>query len=133
MDFRNLIGLIGHSDDQVSEKSTAISLNTGALPVYATPAMGILMERAACAAIQNHLPLGTTTLGASLNIKHITATPMGHHVSAEARVTEVEGRRLTFKIKVFDEKGKIGEASHERFVIDAESFMQKIKNRGPAS
>ena len=131
MEFSHLLGMIGSAEDQVNENLTAMFLGTGALPIYATSAISVLIEKAACAALENHLPLGTTSVGASLSFKHTTATPVGHHVQAEAKVIEIQGRRITFKIKVFDEKAKVADGTHERFIVDANSFLQKIKSRGP--
>jgi predicted thioesterase len=92
-----------------------------------------LAEQAAVHALQPFLPLGTTTVGMGLALKHLAASPVGHNVSAEAVVVSVEGRRLEFKVVVYDEREKIGEGSHERFVVDAEGFMNKLMLKKPKS
>lgn len=132
MQLDSVVGAKGHADTQVTEHNTAVLLGSGALPVLGTPAMVALMEQAACNALSVHLPLGTTTVGTSLAIKHLTATPLGHHVQATATVTAVEGQRVTFTVAAYDEKEKIGEGTHERFVVNAERFMQKVNSKQPA-
>lgn len=132
MQLESVIGAKGHADTQVTEDNTAVILGSGALPVYATPAMVALMEQAAINAISHFLPLGATSVGTGVQIKHLTATPLGHHVQATATVVAVEGQRLTFHVAAYDEKEKIGEGTHERFVVKAERFMQKVNTKIPA-
>jgi fluoroacetyl-CoA thioesterase len=131
MNFESLIGIIGYAEDQVSDIVTSVSQGIGALPLYSTSSMIILMEKAACSSLQNHLPLGSTTIGTIINIKHLSATPVGHHVQAEAKVVQVEGKKIIFEVRAFDEKGKIGEGTHERFIVDVETFMTKVRKKDP--
>jgi predicted thioesterase len=72
------------------------------------------------------LPEGHASVGISLNIKHIAATPIGHTVRARAEVVEVDGRRVLFNITAWDEKEMIGEGEHTRVVIEVERFMRKV-------
>jgi fluoroacetyl-CoA thioesterase len=129
MDIDNLVGAVGHSEDKVDELDTSVRWSTGVLPIYSFSSMLHLMEKAACNSIQDLLPLGTTTIATSINIKHISITPIGHHVQAEAKVVKVEGQKIYFKIVAYDEKGKIGEGTHERFVVSADNFMEKISRK----
>jgi predicted thioesterase len=131
IEMDHLLGVAGHASTVVSSENTAVSMGSGALPVYATPAMALLMEQAAAAAVAPFMPLGKTTLGTSLQLRHLAATPVGHNVQAEAVVVAVEGRRIEFKLTVFDEREKIGEGTHERFVVDAESFVNKLQLKKP--
>jgi fluoroacetyl-CoA thioesterase len=64
-----------------------------------------------------------------MNLKHLAPTPLGMEVRAKTEVTAVDGRKLTFKVEAFDEKEKIGEAVHERFIINAEKFNQKVESK----
>lgn len=107
----------------VEEKHTANAFGSGDLYVFSTPMMVALMENAAmkCAELG-----GYATVGTSLNVKHIAATPMGHTVRATAELIEIEGKKLVFRVTAFDEKEKIGEGVHERFIIDVEKFMKKV-------
>ena len=64
-------------------------------------------------------------MGIELNLKHLSATPVGLEVRAEAEVTAVEGKIISFHIEAFDEAGKIGEAEHKRALVNCEKFLQK--------
>ena len=133
IEMDHLLGVVGYAATVVGPENTAVSVGSGTLPVFATPSMAALMEQAALSALQAFLPLGTTTVGTALAVKHLAATPVGHNVQAEATVTAVEGRRIEFTVKVFDEREKIGEGTHERFLVEAESFMSKLVLKKPKS
>ena len=131
MQLDSVIGVTGHADAQVDNLNTAVAVGSGALPVFATPSLVTLVEQAACTAIGPHLPLGTTSLGTGLQIKHLKATPIGHHVQATATLQAVDGQRLTFAVTASDEREKIAEGTHERFVVHAERFLQMISQKHP--
>lgn len=120
-------GLVGQATVTVVENNTAAVMKSGALPVFATPAMCALMEEAACAALASILAPEEGTVGISLNISHDKPTALGDTVTATATLTAVEGRKLTFTVEAKDSKGVIGKGSHERFVINNEKFMSKLK------
>lgn len=113
----------------VEREDTAQEVGSGSLLVYATPCMVALMEGAACEAISQALPEDKTSVGTELNIKHLSATPVGLSVRAEAEVTAVEGNMLTFQITAYDEAGKIGEGTHKRAVISTQRFLDKTYNK----
>ena len=123
------IGIIGEVKDIVNENNIAKTLRSGELRVYATPAMVALMEEAAYKSIQSELEDGKGTVGTVMNIKHIDSTPIGMEVTAKSELIEVDRRRLVFKVEAFDERDKIGEGIHERFIIDNESFQNKTDNK----
>jgi predicted thioesterase len=131
MDFSTLIktGVEAQTTDTVSGENTASVWGSGALEVYATPAMVSLMERAALSAVETLLPQGWTTVGTELNIKHISATPLGMTVYARAELLNIDGRALSFKVEAFDEAGKIGEGVHNRFIVEKEKFMAKTEGK----
>lgn len=131
VEMDHLLGVMGYATTVVASDNTAVTVGSGSLPIFATPSMAALAEQAAVAAVQGFLPLGTTTVGMGLNLKHLAASPIGHNVKADAVVVSVEGRRLEFKVTVYDEREKIGEGTHERFVVDAESFMGKLMLKKP--
>lgn len=131
VEMDHLLGVRGSAATVVGSDNTAVTVGSGTLPIFATPSMAALAEQAACAAVQQFMPLGNTTVGMGINIKHLAASPIGHNVSAEAVVVAVEGRRLEFKITIHDEREKIGEGTHERFVVDAEGFMTKLVLKKP--
>jgi len=120
------VGLKGHSETSVERQDTAYEVGSGDLLVYATPCMVALMEGAACNAIADCIPEGKTSVGTMLNINHISATPVGMDVRAEAEVTEVDGNSITFQVSAFDESGKIGEGIHKRVVITSQKFLDKV-------
>ena len=107
----------------VNENETAEILGSGGLPVYATPAMICHMELSAYKLAEQY---GHQTVGTKVNISHLRACKVGTEVKITAELTEAEGRRLEYYIKVEDEKGLLGEGTHQRFVIDPERFMSKL-------
>ena len=123
------VGMRNEAVDTVTESNTAIAYGSGSIAVYATPAMVGLMEKAALSGVDCLLPQGQATVGISLNAKHLAATPVGMDVRACAELTEVDGRRLVFKIEAFDSKEKIGECIHERFIISIDSFLQRTAKK----
>lgn len=118
-------GMIGKVESYVEREDTAQEVGSGSLLVYATPCMVALMEGAACDAIAQAIPEGKTSVGIELAISHISATPVGMEVYAEAEVTQVDGNTITFRVAAFDESGKIGEGTHKRAIITAQRFLDK--------
>ena len=119
------VGLKGSVKEMVSTENTAAKVGSGRLPVFATPIMVALMEKAACQALEGHLDEGSTTVGTMLNIEHVAATPVGMAVTAESTVTAVDGRKVCFDVAAYDEAGLIGKGKHERFIVNAERFTDK--------
>lgn len=119
------VGLKGNATTMVERADTAQEVGSGSLLVYATPCMVALMEGAACDAIESAIPEGKTSVGIELSIKHISATPVGLEVRAEAEVTAVEGSIICFTITAYDESGIIGEGTHKRAIITAQKFLEK--------
>ena len=122
-------GLRGEQTTTVTRALVASHLGSGGIDVYATPAMIALMEAAAVAAIDHLLPEGQASVGVELSVKHLAATPPGQRVRAQAEVTGVEGRRVTFAIRAWDEDELIGEGVHTRYVIDIERFLKKVQTK----
>ena len=119
------IGTKGTVSTLVEREDTAAEVCSGSLLVYATPCMIALMEGAACEALANLLPEGKTSVGIHLDVAHISATPVGMEVRAEAEVTAVEGNIISFNVTAFDEAGKIGEGTHKRAIISSQKFLEK--------
>ena len=119
------VGMKGEVFTEVERADTAAEVGSGALLVYATPCMVALMEGAACEAIEQALPDGKTSVGIELNIQHLSATPVGLEVRAEAVVTQVEGNILTFELHAYDEAGEIGKGTHKRALVDIQKFLDK--------
>ena len=119
------VGLKGRAETVVSDANTAQAACSGALPVFGTPFMCALMEEAAWKSIAPHLEEGQSTVGTRLDISHESATPVGMKVWAESEVTEADGKRLVLKVAAYDERGLIGQGTHERFIITSERFLAK--------
>ena len=123
------IGMKGMADTCVEREDTAKEDGSGDLLVYATPCMVALMEGAACEAIQAALKETETTVGTALNIEHISATPVGMDVRAEATVIAVEGKVITFEVRAFDEAGEIGKGTHKRVIVPTQKFLDKAYDK----
>ena len=123
------IGMKAEVSSLVEREDTASEVGSGSLLVYATPCMVALMEGAACEAIAPELPEDKTSVGTYLEISHISATPVGLEVRAEAEVTAVEGNTITFAVSAFDEAGKIGEGIHKRVIVSSQRFLDKTYSK----
>lgn len=123
-------GLRGEAAVTVDRSNTASALGSGSVPAFATPALIALMERAAVNALRRHLEEGQDSVGSFVSVRHTSPTPVGRRVRAEATVTAVDGRKVTFQVVAFDAAGKVGEGVHERVLIDRESFLWKLASKG---
>ena len=123
------VGMKGEVSSLVEREDTALEVGSGSLLVYATPCMVALMEGAACEALGDVLPENKTSVGIALNISHISATPVGLSVRAEAEITEVEGNIITFQLTAYDEAGKIGEGTHKRAIITTQKFLDNTYSK----
>lgn len=117
----------------VTKSNIAKTMKSGALDVFATPAMCALMEEAAQAAVQPYLESGEGTVGISLSITHEAPSPLGATITAKATVSAVEGRKITFDIEASDGIGVIGRGTHERFIINNDKFMTKVASRAKSN
>ncbi|MBI2940760.1 MAG: thioesterase family protein [Chloroflexi bacterium] len=124
------VGLKGESAVIVDQSNTASALGTGALPALSTSALVQLMERAAVNAVRRHLEENEETLGAAIDVRHLAPTPVGRRVRAEATVTAVDGRRITFAVAAFDSAGPVGEGTHQRVIVDRDQFIWKLAAKG---
>lgn len=118
-------GIVGTKELTVTKDKTAAAVGSGLLDVFATPQMIALMEATASESVAPYLDEGSTSVGTLVNVSHVAATPVGMKVRCESELTEVDGRKLTFTVKAFDECDLIGEGTHERFVVFSEKFMAK--------
>lgn len=114
---------------KVTDDNTAAALGSGTLRVFSTPAMVALMEKTAWESVSAYLSEGESTVGISLDIKHLAATPVGDTVTCESELVEIDRRRLVFSLKVTDSVDVIGEGRHERFIISNEKFMAKAASK----
>ena len=109
----------------VTDANTAKTMGSGTLDVFATPAMVALIEQTAYTSIESELEPGWGSVGTSLNIQHLSATPVGMTVTATTELVEVDRRRLVVHAEVYDEKGLVGKGTHERFLVENEKFQAK--------
>lgn len=123
------VGMKGQACTEVERADTALEVGSGSLLVYATPCMVALMEGAACEALEGALSEDKTTVGVELSISHLSATPVGLEVRAEAEVTAVDGNLITFAVTAYDEAGKIGEGTHKRAVVTVQRFLDKAYSK----
>lgn len=100
-------------------------LGSGTVKVFATPMMVTIMERTCRLSVQPELEPGCETVGTAVNIKHVSSTPVGMKVWCDSELIQIDGRRLVFSVKAYDEKGLIGEGTHERFIINVSKFQAK--------
>ena len=123
------VGAVGTASTVVTPENTAAAVGSGALPVFATPYMIALMEKTAWKSVAPYLEEGCGTVGTLLNVTHDAPTPLGMKVWCESELTEIDGRRLVFSVAAFDETGKIGGGSHERFIVPNEKFQAKADKK----
>lgn len=112
------------NEDDSAEKYGIVGIN-----VFATPAMIGLIESTSKNVVAPLLPVGFTTVGTKIDVQHLAATPMGMKVKSISTLTEISGKKLTFKIEVFDEVEQIGSGTHERFIVATDKFMERVNNK----
>ncbi len=120
------IGLKHTSELVVSESVTAIKMGSGDMPVLATPAMMALMENAAMLAVKDELPEGCTTVGGHIESSHLKPSKIGDKVSATAEVTNIDGKKIEFKVVAYCGEMLLGEGKHLRFIVDRDRFLSKL-------
>ena len=126
MEYDTLKGLRRNESLVVEHKDTAAVYGSGALEVFATPAMIALMEKTCLESVADKIGEGNTTVGIAVNIKHLKASPVCSTIRCEAEIIEVDRRRLVFSVKCFEDTTLVGEGIHERFVVDSQKFMAKF-------
>ncbi len=118
-------GITGNAEILITEKELACTVESGSLPVAATPVMVAMMEKAACNCINEYMENDETTVGTELNVKHVAASPLGAVIKAEAELLEINSREFTFNVRAYDNSGLIGEGIHKRFLVFGEKFTAK--------
>jgi fluoroacetyl-CoA thioesterase len=115
----------------VTPDRTADAMGNRGVHVFATPFIVGLLENAAHAVLKPHLPPGAGTVGTMVEMRHLAATPVGMRVRARATLLQVEGRRYLFAVEAWDDKEKISEGRHERFIVsDLQSFVDRAMSKG---
>lgn len=125
-------GLTGTSEMVVKQEDLVSQLGDVGVAVLSTPRLIQLLEAAAVAAIRDFIPLDQVTLGTEVRMKHLSATPLGMKVTANALLKNVEKKRLFFLVDAYDEKEKVAEGEHERVLVSRERFLQKVEKKRTA-
>ena len=120
-------GIKNTKEMTVTKELCADAWGSGGLAVFATPAMIALMENTAWASVEPFMEEGYTTVGTHLDVSHLSASPIGACITCESELVEVDGRKLTFRVKASDDAGPIGEGVHERFIINSWKFMVRTE------
>jgi predicted thioesterase len=123
------VGITGTQERTVTQELTAEAMGSGELPVFATPAVIALAEETAWKSVAPYLEEGQGTVGTVMDLSHIAATPLGMQVRCESELVEIDRRRLVFLVKVYDEKEKVAEGRHERFIVDNAKFLAKAESK----
>jgi fluoroacetyl-CoA thioesterase len=124
------LGTTGTFTLQVLPEHLANRFKDAMLPqVLATPVMIMAMENAALNAIRPFLEPGESAVGTAVDVRHLAATPVGHKVRADAEVVKTDGKRIFFKVSASDETEEIGSGTHQRAVIDLQSFNQHLAKK----
>ncbi len=122
-------GLTGKSEMIVKDEDLVSRLGDVPFEVLSTPRLIQLLETAAIEAIHSYIPSDQVSLGTELKIKHLSATPLGMKVTANALLRGIEKNRLFFLVDAYDEKEKVAEGEHERVLVSRERFLQKVKEK----
>ncbi|MGH8635415.1 MAG: thioesterase family protein [Burkholderiales bacterium] len=120
------VGMMHTLEWVVEEKHTT---QRGGYRVFSTPSMTLFVEMASQQLAAPHLKPGQGQVGLSVNIRHLAPTPIGKKVRAEVELTGIDRRKLMFKVKVFDDVEQVGEAEHERFVIDEDKYIERLRKK----
>ena len=129
-------GIRGAQSVAVTEENTAMAVGSGDLPVFATPSMVALIERTASESVRPYVGIGSSTVGTRIDVAHTSATPIGMTVVCETELTEIDGRRLVFSVRVYDAGGDVGSGTHERYIVDSRRFTERaelkvLRSSGP--
>ena len=122
-------GIKGKAEMIVTDQFSAKTLGSGTMDVLGTPGLAALVEKSAWESVAPFLEEGQGTVGIRMDLKHISATPVGQRIWCECELTDIADRRLLFKFQAFDDTGIIGEGTHERFVVTKEKFLEKAHEK----
>lgn len=122
-------GITHEMERETTEDMSAQKVYPHVPNVYATRAMVGHIEEVCADLVLPYLGEGEQTVGTGMKFKHMAATPLGMKVRYNAKLTEVDGPKLTFEVEGFDEVDKIGEATHYRFIINAEKFNSRVAKK----
>ena len=123
---------IGSAREQelvVSDEVAIRFIGLEAARVLSTPHLIMLLEMTCRNLLIDHLEPGFDSVGTIVDVRHLAATPIGMRVTARAEIAAVEGRRVDFKVEAHDEREKVAEGRHQRFVVNVERFAARLKDK----
>ncbi len=123
------VGMTFEKTITVTEPLTAAQLHRRGIFVLSTPEMVRLVEHCALEGVERFLQTNQNSVGTRVDLRHLGGTPMGMRVTARTTLVEIDRRRLVFQAEVHDESEKVGEGTHERFIVDAEKHLQRIQEK----
>ena len=123
------VGMTHEIERQTTEEMSAQNVFPHVPHVYATSVMVGHMEAVCAEMVLSHLGEGEQTVGIGMKFSHTAATPLGMKVRFSAKLIEIDGRKLVFEVEGYDEADKIGKATHQRFIIDAEKFNSRVAKK----
>jgi predicted thioesterase len=123
------IGRTYQSQTRVEEWMTAEKAGNKGVDVLSTPMLLQLIEEAAVACLAPILSADEVSLGSYVELTHLAPTPVGFIVRTEVEVIGVDGRRVNFAVAAFDEREKVAEGTHERYVIDRSRFLANLEEK----
>ena len=108
----------------VADRDTALAMGSGDVPVLATPRVVALVEAATCAAVAGHITPDLTTVGTRVEVDHLAPTPVGATVTVEAVLEAVDGRKLTFGVRLRDEERDVATGTVTRVLVTRDRFLR---------
>ena len=111
----------------IREEHSAKSVGSRDVKVLSTPSMIAFIEAVSRDLVQPYLPDGYTTVGTHVDVRHLAPAPIGREIDVKSELISIDGRKLTFKVEVFWNEKIIGEGKHERYIVNLERFLDKIR------
>jgi predicted thioesterase len=126
-------GVVSEAAYAVTPERTAIRIGSGTLEVFGTPAMVLLVEKICLQMVDPLLPEGQTTVGSQIDIRHLAPTPVGDQVRLRAEIVSIEKNVVTFEVKIWDSVELVGDAKHQRVILDVDRFLNRVHSKPPLS
>lgn len=112
------IGIKKTQEKTVTDKDSAELFGNKGVDVLASPYMIAFMEVTSRNLVAPYLKENETTVGMSFNIDHLASAKIGADIKCDSELVKIEGKKLTFKVKVYTENKIIGEGIHQRYIKD---------------
>jgi fluoroacetyl-CoA thioesterase len=123
------LGLISEATYEINQGWSATALGSGTLEVLGTPAIAIMVEQICREMVNPILNAGQTSVGSTLNIRHLAPTPVGDVIQLQAEIVSLEKNTVEFKVKIWDSVELVGEADHRRVIIDVDRFLKHVYSK----